>query len=598
MLRYEIAEVSHTFPLRLTFNNMNRSWKDLPVETLYSIIKFVPYGLYRNTVLQCALVCQSWNNAMNHRLYTNVALRSIASLSKFSRSIIENVNLAIIVNRLHTLLSNLPNLQHLTCLESSSFVSVTDALLDSKLGRLITLRETDKFKCSNDYVTCILHMKDRLRDVILVGEGVPYSRLYDRLHQFEKLELVTVKRVFKSPVEEIDLIVERCRSLRKLEVHIEEKVPADGVDESNTLVLSSPRLAVHSLEIKRIDGEVHQSLLDYIMHKFPNLTDFALKVNRVKVTEVMTFRRLIYYLSKVRTLSLDTITANAEWICKGVGSYWEQVRLQQPDTLIRLAIMVNRVETGVATLELHKDKDDLYTAVDINYSQILNLLANYGNNLQGIEIGGLSRKSVIEGNSHEEFEVIVKLAASGFMFCRQLSKVFLCECDLRHTEENQVIKKAYLQDIRFMSCSIGDRAINTLFGGLSHINKLSFQMCDYYNERNQETQSICINIPNTIINTISIEEYSNYSHKAAHVFVSISTIAKNSPHRVKYYYRCKLDKVVELKVDNEVEVSNEVEFNDERYLQYYHVDITCQSYNSFYMSQDRKFISIPAAMLS
>lgn len=110
---------------------MSSSWKDLPAETLNQILGYLPSIIEDKNIFQCAIVCKSWKAAVNHRLYTEVLIHSISSLSKFNKTIVENVDIANKVKKvklsmlidecipeqsglLYTILSNLPNLHYFT----------------------------------------------------------------------------------------------------------------------------------------------------------------------------------------------------------------------------------------------------------------------------------------------------------------------------------------------------------------------------------------------------------------------------------------------------------------------------------------------------
>lgn len=603
---------------------MTNSWKDLPVETLLLILDYLSTDFYEETIHQCAYVCKSWKTAAYYKVYTEVDIVSIASLSKFNRTIVENATVANMVKKVelsanieeddsehvayvYTLLSNLPNLQHFIPIESPLYIPILNALLDSKLDNLKSFAEPCNATASNNYVTCALLMKNRLETLLLAGEGVLYERLYDRLDQFKKLERLKIEISSKNPIKDLDSIVEKCSTLRDIEVDFllseldfEGDWPTVIVEDSAIPLFYAPRPEVNSLSVNRDQGELHQSLLAYVMHKYPNLKRLRFVSEEVELMGISILERLIAYIAKVEDHTIGPIVTNVEWVCDSVGGYWEAISSNQ-----RRNILVNlRIEpisapfsgTTNALLYLDNNQGDNNTSISFPFSrynfQDMNLFAKYGQHVGTLLIRDISKKSL--ENSEVVATLLENLIASAIESSKHLKELSLINCDISRTDESIIFKKARFLELSFDNCNIGDRVLDTFFGGISTINALKFDKCHFRDEHNKLPPFISINMPDTTIGNFKLESPKNPHRGSRYFFLKISTISKESSEREEKYYKYDF----EAYSHRYFMVSSEAEYNEEKYFQCLHLKICCRSIISLQVVYLAHTIRLPAASIN
>ncbi|CAO3627543.1 unnamed protein product [Mucor hiemalis] len=579
------------------------SWKDLPVETLQLILNLLP-STHTTTIRECALVCRKWKSVVDHQLYTNVTISCIMRLSRFNRTITEmkisnfgqkcsfkDDLYEFDLNRnacLYMLLFNLPNLQQFTTTNPPCYTPITDALLESKLSRLRTLQEPKDNSLSNDYITCALLMKDCLKDITLVGQGVRFDRLYNRLQLFEKLEKVTVRRNATISMDELDLIIEKCGSALR-EVHVSfwkewDDGPTTDADERD-IHLYTPKPEIHTLSIK-LKEEAHHSLLDYVMYKYTNLKMLRFAVESVKIMDKSTFERFIDYLSKIEETSVGSIVTDVKWICDNVGSYWEAMSLRQPKKPITLCIKHSGMQLSDSTnarLYLEDKSYSGWTAITFpfcNYGlEDMNLFERYGQHISSLIIQGFSKK-LTWGDSNEGDTVLEKLIASILMFSEKLERLTITECDVNRTDESIVIERTSLKHLEFNSCDIGSRVFEKFIGGMDYIDRLTLDKCKNRNQDNNLTSFISINMPHTSIGELFIHEPKNPHRGSRYLLLSLTKypeVAKGEFERIKTYYKHDF----KMGYSDCFKEISETEYHDEKYAVCTHFDVSCKSIDSF-----------------
>lgn len=593
------------------------------METLNSILEFLPSEYYNETICQCACVCKNWKATVYYKLYTDVSFFSVATLTKFNRTIAESANVANMVKIMtfhtyldendseqaalvYTLLSNLPNLQHFNSLYSPCLIPTTNALLDSKLTNLKNFAEPLVVTTSNDYVTCALLLKDRLETLLLAGEGVLYERLYDRLEQFKKLERIRIELALENPIEGLDLIVDKCPTVRVIEVDLENELDYTStvvVKDSIISQLYAPRLEVISLSVSRDKGELHQSLLAYVMHKYPNLKRLRYTAEGVELTNISILERLITYIAKLESHTINTIVTNVEWICDSIGCYWEALCSRQK----RVKTVSLIVKPGVASIsgttnaQLGFVHNEVHTRTTISFPfsrynfQDMDLFAKYGQYVGNLHIQGISKKLFFPRRSVDvAATVLEKLIASAIKSSINLKWLQLNDCDISRTDENVTLKKERLQELGLHCCNVGDRVFETFFGGINLIDTLKFAECHFPDERNKLSPFISINLPNTMIGTIKLNSPKNPHRGSRYFFLQISTLTEGCSERETLYYKYDF----ELYNDQYFKLSSIGEYNAEKYFQCLHLKICCQSINSLLVSYNALIIRLPTTSIN
>lgn len=534
---------------------------------------------------------------MDHQVYREVVIRSISALSKFNRTIVMNANTANMVRKvnlrmvideenpediahIYTLLYNLPKLQHFISTWPPCLTAIMDALLDSKLNDLITLGDFVENDFSNDYVTCTLLLRDRLQNLLLADVGVLYNRLYNRLDQFKKLEEITIVAASANPIKQIDSVVEKCRDLQRVTIwfdgECDEEITAT-VDENDIPLLYTPRPAVNTLKIKREVEDLHQNLLVYIMHKYPKLKRFEFDAGCVEVTDASTFKRLLSYLTTIEDMTIGEIGIDPKWICDGVGSYWEATRLHKPHTYVHLKIEPTLIGSDIAFFTIYSRQN--ITAIQFplsNYDfQNMDLLAKYGEHIGYLLISGFDKRTLRRGNREVGIKSIENLIASSIMFCRQLRILVFYESRIRSTEKSIIWKTAYLQKLMFKVCNIGDRVFPTIFSGISRVDTMVFEQCKFRDENRKVTSFISIDMPNTVLGSVSLKYLGDLFFAPTSIYFLISKI-DDSSERVNEYYMYDF-----LKHDDVyLKASSESEYYDVNFSQYTHLKISCRSITS------------------
>lgn len=586
---------------------MTRSWEDLPTEVLHLIIRFLP----RATISVFARVCKKWKAVSNYNLYSKVIIFYISMLLKFNRTIVENVEIASMVKSVElddcidekdskhiacvdTLLASLPNLQNFSSGESPCFVPVKNALLGSKLLNLQTVGYISVLPFTNDYIDCILLMKNQLREVSLVGKDALYYRLLNKLDQFEKIEKVYieisssifVERSSTITVEELDSIVEKCSSLREImvsiEQHLEDNVPISMIAEQSMTSLYTPRPAVHSLEFRREDDvEVHQSFLRYLIRKYPNLKRLEFFVNKLRVNDLSTFQHFIAYVSKIKTISVGRIHGDVQWVFDGVRSYWSAKSSRQLRPSLTLLFDHDLLETDAVLCILQNKRIRIELPFSGYNLRNMDLFVRHGEHLRNLDIIGITKKQFSKRSSEEVINLMQDLIAN-FVHCRNVSHLSFHCCDINFLHNEGIgFKNTCLQELYFSYCSIGFRMFESLFAGMNLISALLIKNCSYLDEDNKITPFININLPNTTIGSLVYTTCSD-SYDLQCVFIIISTIADGGSGYAKKY----------LKYDNKthydgyLKASNESEYNDREHSRFPHLHICCQSITSLELNHD------------
>ncbi|CAO3608936.1 unnamed protein product [Mucor hiemalis] len=212
-----------------------------------------------------------------------------------------------------------------------------NALLDSQLTRLKSLREP--FPTSGlceiaNYTTCALLMKDRLSELHVsdrywsmtdanIGESY-LGRLYDKLHQFNKLEILHIDRKTNKEVEMLEYIVESCKTLRELNFNF---ASYNNLARSQVYGASYATLIPRS-NVKTINGYINalsiSTVIPYIIRKFLQLQKIVMKVRTdISIyTDEDTIDSLYEFLANVKEFSINGLGANPDTAWDIVGNRW------------------------------------------------------------------------------------------------------------------------------------------------------------------------------------------------------------------------------------------------------------------------------------
>lgn len=500
----------------------------------------------------------------------------------------------------YTLLSNLPNLEYFTPTNSPCYTLIADALLDSKLNNLKSFGLPTKFSYSRKYVTCALIMRNRLQTLLMVGDGVQYKRLYDRLDQFKGLEEILLKTTSKNHIKELEAIDEKCSGLREvsLEIHRDrwsEYEPPDELDEKNIPLLYTPRPLIHTLRISRDYDEPSPELMSYIVHKYPNLKKFFFGVDTVEIMDKSLLYRFFAYLANIENVELNTIGTDLALISESVGNYWDATSLKQPDKLVDLYIDSADVTVSNESntmLKVINNSVVRITGISLPYSgynlEDVNLIVQYGKHVGTLQIYGFLTK-LIQGSSEERDTLLEGLVTSSIMFCEKLRRISLNSCDLNRKNKNVAIKRAHLQELSFDSCHISDCVLETFFGGIGQIDVLNLKECKYRNKFHKLSPLMKINVPNTIIGRVSIKVIKKYRYTPKYILISISEISKETSERVENYF--KYD--VTANDDGHIQTSSRSEYVDKKYTRCPRLLICCRSVTSVQVTYEGKTFLLP-----
>lgn len=578
---------------------MTQSWKDLPTETLLRIAHFLPKDFHKS-ISNFALVCRNWNVALTHHLYAEVLLDTYRNLPNFNRTIVENTNLAIMVKKvacygyyssdgvnMSTLLCNLPSLQHFSSNIDCS-LPIIDALLDSKLNNLTVIEGTESF--SDNYVTCALLLRIRLRKLILGNPGTTFDRLYDKLHQFKKLEEIQIQTISAKPIEKLDSIIEKCASLREVKVKCEQSswvhdsaVPS--VDVSKISSVYTPRPEISTLHITGLDYNMHNSLLVYIMHKFPKLEKLQISVRRMEAKDELTLERLMKYVSEIKHFTLETVHTNGRWVCDSVGVFWELSRSHQPDVLVNLrlepssdltsaAFKFKSIPGAIETTIFHQPRSRAFECEE--------LFDIYGEHVEKVQFYRFRRSFMIVFGELGGATTMEAAIYGCITSCKDLKKLSFVQSNIHRVKDELVAERDFLDELSFVECFIGYRVFDILFSGIKHIGSLTLVDCKMADEPKKMTSSVIINMPDTVLKNVSIKNPLNPRRGVRLTFVSISKMNEEESRREENYYKYDFD----LHNDYILKASNELEYNDEKNSRYAHFRICCSSITSLQITYE------------
>lgn len=451
---------------------MASSWKDPPTELLRSILNFLPDGRGDKTILACALVCKSWRIVVNHHLYGTVRVYSISSLLKFNRTIVENnAEIASMVKRVHlfvtlhennhehtaqvyTLLTSLPNLEEFESRRSPCFATVKRALRGSRLNNLKILPSFEK-QFTVDYVACILLMRNRLQKLLLSGRGKLFDRVYRQLDRFEQLEEISIVEVPAGSIPRIDSVVEKCLSLRSVQIqfNIERSVRFEGerviasrssdpetvMDERNI----TPRPTIQTLRINFQNFRVHEILLSYIMRKYQKLKE--LRIENLKLEDNPTSKSFITYLSRIKDVKEVEFFANAKWFFDRIGSYWEATSVYRQHKLITLEI------------DLLDAPDDCYiTCSNHKIFRIWSPVSDFENTNFSISneehVGNFRTSGCFRNMVQRDGVTLMESFTTNLNRCANLKVVEFFNSDILLTNASAGLRDTNLQELIFNGC--------------------------------------------------------------------------------------------------------------------------------------------------
>ncbi|KAG1137924.1 hypothetical protein G6F37_010900 [Rhizopus arrhizus] len=261
-------------------------WSYLSAEILDCI--FQEDCLDESDVLQCCLVCKSWNRAANIKLYKKVAILRHSQLVQFlecmkSNQLGELVNAFYIrpsaferkvMDYVQQLAAVCPNVQKFDC--HAHFYDLWKAL--SSVSHWKLKRIPPPFPSENqDYYKCALRHRQTLTYLCLpedLSADLRFHWFVRHLKEFTQLShLVIRSSSFGQSLMDYDPIIQHARQLTSLKiggtfgVHVSSRLPTPD------LPCAEPHSEIKELEvtIKYYPGTVH-----YLIRKFPNLKSLTL----------------------------------------------------------------------------------------------------------------------------------------------------------------------------------------------------------------------------------------------------------------------------------------------------------------------------------
>lgn len=547
-------------------------WKSVPVEILHKTFILVE----TETLREISFVCKAWTHAAQAALYQTVSLRSLLQLKSFYDTVEHRPNLGknvkkfsipfrpeeVQLKRLVTTLltTYLPNVEFFYEPYKSEYLHTMNALLDSQLTRLKSLREP--FQTSGlceiaNYTTCALLMKDRLSELHVsdrywsmtdanIGESY-LGRLYDKLHQFNKLEILHIDRKTNKEVEMLEYIVESCKTLRELNFNF---ASYNNLARSQVYGASYATLIPRS-NVKTINGYINalsiSTVIPYIIRKFLQLQKIVMKV-RTDIpiyTDEDTINSLYEFLANVKEFSINGLGANPDTAWDIVGNRW--VAASAPGSEgVTFAHNGTRSTVQMCSISLRRENGLTNTCFAVKYPRWnrnwinLEFVKKYGEYLQmilieysvGDELGTIDELRELPDNFVEQV----------ITHCPNLNTLSFEGFNLRPFPYFKMdsCKEFSLCKFSLLSCAVYPGALEQLSLSITHIQHFYLSIWQNHS-RNVEVgftgldfpieNSIEIIMPYTSIDMITIEQ-----HEEEPIYVKLYSFEEKS----SCFYYCDL----------------------------------------------------------
>lgn len=552
------------------------NWKTVPVEILHKTFQLVD----KKTLREIALVCKAWTHAAQAVLYQTVHLRSLWKLKSFCNSVEHRPNLGKNVKsfspflnsvpvsdpedaerkKLITILlsSYLPNIEAFGESSKTHYLLTMNALLDSQLTRLKSLKKPSDSPESSEvanYTTCALLMKDRLEelhihdryDSITDRKAVEsyYDRLYDKLHQFDKLGSLDICKKTNKEVQMLEYITESCKVLKEIKFNF--------IDINNRAHPQASRASFKDLKprtnIKLIDGYVNSSgvctVIPYIIRKFPQLQKFSLGVRGEDsiVTDADTINDLFKLMSEIEFFDIHGLRVDPNTGWDIVGNRLAASSNPGSES-VTFSYLGNY--SPVQSCSLSFDKKDGFTdsAFIVRYPTWernwvnLDFVKKNGKYLQGVRIEYSNREFIL--SPHDPKELPDDFMRHIIAHCPNLKKLYIDTFILRRHSyfKMDLHKKLSLDKFVLQGCVLYPGALEQLSICVPYIGNLEIS-CGLTYSTNTEDGPTALNfklenaieifMPHTTIDSITI-----YQDQDEPIYVQIHSLKEKK----SYFYYC------------------------------------------------------------
>lgn len=342
----------HKMAIVLNVKDSQPNWTTLPVEILHKTFSL----LERKSLYETVHVCKSWTNSAQAALYSNVVLHTFYKFSNFITTMRQKPILGLyvkyfkyfsyeedlidvgVITKSLLLSGSLPNVEVFETRKNGvTFELISNALQNSRLKRLTKI-SAPSLKMSKSevehYITCATLMKDRLRSLCICDNygkitqpaenKLYFQRLYSQLHQFDKLNDLTIITKTKNEIQVLEYVAEACKTLENISFEFttsnNKSIPVSVINTASEMVPRS--------NVKTMKGSLYNSsfskFLPYIINKFPQLREVSLTVKSDNITiEDDEIILLLYmFLSKLQNGSVSIPRVRPEALCDSIGYHW------------------------------------------------------------------------------------------------------------------------------------------------------------------------------------------------------------------------------------------------------------------------------------
>ncbi|CAO3626768.1 unnamed protein product [Mucor hiemalis] len=251
--------------------------------------------------------------------------------------------------------------------------SLKDRLKNFDIPRLLEDSEDSEFDDSGDGES-----DDGQSDDLENTHNNRSLQLIDQLHQFKNLETLSIDQETSDLISLIEDSVHQCPTLRQLRLgtSIDTKIELN-TEVSNTVIsdfLPAPRISQLLLSSKIYNPQ----LIQYIVHKFPNLEHLEIHVSRHLDTAAIV--KLLHYISKIKIVSAYNIPWGEQEVAEATGLFWK-TKSQSCSLLIQFSfvpfenrMLVDTTEDGVCLNEIQYFPSSI---ADERYSKTIKMYGRY-----------------------------------------------------------------------------------------------------------------------------------------------------------------------------------------------------------------------------
>ncbi|CAO3619473.1 unnamed protein product [Mucor hiemalis] len=517
---------------------------------------------------EIALVCKSWTESAQAALYVKVAISTNSKLKSFLHTVEQKPILGMnvksfkyfyrgkdqsdVVGSIATLLSGLlPNLQFFYVKNDLfSYVPVLNALLESHLTSLKVIHTpvSNLSKCEvANYTTCALLMRDRLEKLHITDyyraiteateSRLYFDRLYNKLHQFDKLNHLVIKKRTNNGIQVFEYIVEACKTLERIQFDFDdddEFVPqllTQGA--SDTITKFSPRS-----NIKFINGTMYihsfSLIFSYIVHKFPQLRVISLRMISDGRTfiEPHTITLLYQHLSKLDHCSVTDLAIRPEDLGDAIGSYWDSTSmLGSNDISVRYPKNFIPGEHILLSVS-RRDQDSLQTNLYSSNNDWMHgsFVETYGKYIGNISIAFDSHEEDNSDDSTDVHELPADSVPHLLQHCPHLKSLRIEGCILRQPSYFGIdlSYKTSLSKLTFSHCIIHAGVLEQLSLLVSDIEQVIVE----YDVRNHRTEN---DVPSLDLTTSTEKPIEIMMPHTTIDSIVLYQIREEDPLRIKVY---------------------------------------------------------------